>query len=199
MVIKAGIEAYLQYDKPSPDLKTRAQKMAGLLPMFFTAYIFKLGSGALLAVIFSYWTIPAFLAAMWLLRSFFPVFVSNLTLALHPIAMIRLRPVLKVRVSGKLTEFKFTEKERMKQLLFGNIGWFIVTIIGLIIAMILASTNPNMTLPTLTFSHETIISMKTYKLSEKALGSEDGPTQAFKILFSVFLTCGLASLGLIYR
>ena len=70
MVIKAGIETYFQYDKPSRDLQAAAKKIAGQLPMFITAYVSKLGSGALLAVIFSYWTIPAYLAAWWLLECY---------------------------------------------------------------------------------------------------------------------------------
>ena len=86
----------------------------------------------------------------------------------------------------------------MTHLLLVNVAWFIVTSIGLIIAMILASTSPNKNLQTLRFSYETIISMQTYKLSDTAIISEDGPTEAFKILFSVFLISGLASLGLIY-
>ena len=121
--------------------------------------------------------------------------LHRFALALHPIAMIRLPPVRKVRVNGKLTEFKFTEKERMKQLLFGNIGWFIVTSVGLIVAIILASTCPNAALWTLKFSHEIF---GTYKLSETAIVSEDGPTQAFKVLFSILLIFGFTSLGLIY-
>ena len=84
----------------------------------------------------------------------------------------------------------------MTHLLLVNVAWFIVTSIGLIIAMILASTSANKDLQTLKFSNKTIIA--TYKLSDTAIVSEDGPTEAFKILFSVFLTCGLASLGLIY-
>ena len=86
----------------------------------------------------------------------------------------------------------------MTHLLLVNVAWFISTSIGLIIAMILASTSPNKNLQTLRFSYGTIISMKTYKLSDTAIVSEDGPTEAFKILFSVFLISGLASLGLIY-
>ena len=96
-------------------------------------------------------------------------------------------------MSGKLTEFKFTEKERMKQLLFGNMAWFIVTSVGLIVAIILASTCPNTTLWTLKF-----FDFGTYKLSETAIVSEDGPTEAFKVLFSILLIFGFTSLGLIY-
>ncbi len=37
-----------------------------------------------------------------------------------------------------------------------------------------------------------------YKLSDKALVSKDGPTQAFKSLVPALLVCGAVSLGLIY-
>ena len=66
MLNKAGLESYLMYDKKSKDLKAGVQKVAALLPMFFFANAFKLGSGALLAVILHYGLIPGYVAACFL-------------------------------------------------------------------------------------------------------------------------------------
>ena len=64
MLNKAGLQSYLMYDKESQNLtKATVQKMAALLPMFITANAFKLGSGALLAVILTHWLIPVYVAA----------------------------------------------------------------------------------------------------------------------------------------
>merc|ERR550517_1701973 len=66
--------------------------------------------------------------------------------------------------------------------------------------MVLASTCPNTSIPILSFSVQnfTITFDKQYKLSDKAIVYEDGPTLAFEILLPVLFAFGLASLGLIY-
>ena len=113
VMIKAGIEAYLQCDKPSPDLQATAEKIAGLLPMFFTAYVFKLGSGALLAVIFSYWSILVYVAGLVIFAPVLPLLEKRLRLsltagfALHPLGIMR-RPPVRTHTG---------ERERMTHLL----------------------------------------------------------------------------------
>ena len=214
MLNKTGIESYLMYDKPSQDIKKTVQKIAGLLPMFLTATAFKLVSGALLCVIFSWWIIPVYIimcCSGWgvvichvkdrRLRHLYKV-----GLAVDPIALNRVRPKLKVlkdfdelmELKGK--KYTFTGRERMQQLFFANLGWFVGTSIFLITAIIMALTCPNTSFPTLSFSNEngTTALAKYYKLSDSAIVSEDGPTTGFKILLPVLLACGLTSLGLIY-
>ena len=214
MLNKTGIESYLMYDKPSQDIKKTVQKIAGLLPMFLTATAFKLVSGALLCVIFSWWIIPVYIimcCSGWgvvichvkdrRLRHLYKV-----GLGLHPIALSRVQPKVKVlkdfdelmELKGK--KYTFTGRERMQQLFFANLGWFVGTSIFLITAIIMALTCPNTSFPTLGFSNEngTTALAKYYKLSDSAIVSEDGPTTGFKILLPVLLACGLTSLGLIY-
>ena len=113
-------------------------------------------------------------------------------LALHPLAIHRIGPTW-----GK---WSYSEKERMQQLLFGNTAWFVGTSIFLIVAIVLASTCPSTSIPIISFSVQnfTITFDKQYKLSDKAIVSEDGPTLTFKILLPVLFSFGFASLGLIY-
>ena len=194
MLNKTGMETYLRYDKPSPNIKTTMQKIAGLLPMFLTANVFKLVSGALLSVIFSWWTIAAYLV-VWGSLEFVrwqiwrEKVLYKFDLALHPLGIVRAGP--------KFRELPYSEKERTQQLLFGNAAWFVGTSIFLIVAIVLASTCPNTSIPKASISIQNF-KMSKYKLSDKAIVSEEGPTLAFKILLPVLLAFGLASLGLIY-
>ena len=57
-----------------------------------------------------------------------------------------------------------------------------------------------MSIPTIGFSKQngTTTFDPWYKLSEKAIVSEDGPSLAFKILLPVLFACGITSLGFIY-
>ena len=179
MLNKAGLESYLMYDKKSKDLKAGVQKVAALLPMFFFANAFKLGSGALLAVILHYGLIPGYAAACFLGT---PLFFwkqrgrreRNLycqAFFLHPIAIFRAPPTLLKR--------RYTEKERTRQLLYGNVVWFVNTSILLISGSIMmASTKPTSRLTT--------------------IFSNTGLTLTYKILLPGILACGLISLGLIY-
>ena len=179
MLNKAGLESYLMYDKKSKDLKAGVQKVAALLPMFFFANAFKLGSGALLAVILHYGLIPGYVAACFLGT---PLFFwkhrgrrernsYRQAFFLHPIAIFRAPPTL--------LEWKYTEKERTRQLLYGNVVWFVNTSILLTSGSIMmASTKPTSRLTT--------------------IFSNTGPTLTYKILLPGLLACGLISLGLIY-
>ena len=70
--------------------------------MFITAYVFKIGSGALLAVIFSYWTILAYLAGVVIIAPVLPLLgkrIRKLRLyqgfAFHPLGIMRRPPVLR--------------------------------------------------------------------------------------------------------
>ena len=93
--------------------------------------------------------------------------------------------------------------ERQMQKLFSvNLGWSVGTTIFLIVAIVLALTCPNASIPTITFSklngNITFFSfLSHYKLSDTAIVSEDGPTLAFKILLPVLFACGITFLGLI--
>ena len=188
MLNKAGLQSYLMYDKESQNLtKATVQKMAALLPMFITANAFKLGSGALLAVILSHWLIPVYVVAclIWTpLRRWYwrgnrrEKYLYHKSFFLHPIAIFRAPPKFQKPTNQR---WIFTEKERTQHLLFGNAAWFVNTSILLIGAIILASTNP-----TLTVSHMTTIV------------SDKGPTLGGWIIFVALLVCGFASLGLIY-
>ena len=134
-------------------------------------------------------------------------------LGLHPMAIMRTGPTRR--------EWSYSEKERMKELLFGNAVWFVGTSIFLIVALVLASVYPNANIPTMGFltsqnntttdlpisQNYSMIDLPAspnnatkmwYKLSDKALVSKDGPTQAFKLLVPALLICGAVSLGLIY-
>ena len=91
----------------------------------------------------------------------------------------------------------------MQKLFSVNLGWCVGTSFFLIVALVLALTCPNASIPTITFSKLngsiTFFSfLSHYKLSDAAIVSEDGPTLAFKILLPVLFACGLISLGLIY-
>ena len=186
MLDKAGLQSYLMFDKQSPDLKSTVEKIAALLPMFITANAFKLGSGALLAVILTHWLIPVYIAACFIWT---PVrlrywredrrkrYLYHKSFFLHPIAIFRAPPKFEVR--GE--KWDFTEKERTLQLLFGNVAWFTNTLVLLIVALILVSTNPTLIDPDST----TIV-------------SDEGPTLSCWIIFIALLACGAGSLGLIY-
>ena len=199
MINKAGVEAYLRHETPGKDIKARVKKTLSLLPMFMTANAFKLISGSLLAVTFTYWILLAYEAALLLWLSIKALSTREdrekalyfRAFRLHPIAIIRARPAW-----GK---WSFTEKERMKQLLFGNVAWFLTTGIFLAIAMIVSLTRPNLSIPTIGFPNQNGTWNTWYKLSDRAIVSEAGPTMAFKILVPMLFACGLSSLGLIYR
>ena len=221
MLNKTGIESYLRFDEPSQEIKTTVRKIAGLLPMFLTGNFFKLVSGALLSATLYYWTVVAYMV-VWIPSSFVTSLIWRgrrertlylLMLGLHPLAVMRTGPTRR--------EWSFSEKERMQELLFGNAVWFVGTSIFLIVALVLASVYPSANITTIGFltsqsnttthlpispNYTTIdlpafqnnATKKWSKLSNKALVSKDGPTQAFKILVPALLVCGAVLLGLIY-
>ena len=102
MLNKAGLQSCLMYDKESQNLtKASVQKMAALLPMFITANAFKLGSGALLAVVLTHWLIPVYVAACLIWTPFRrwywrgnrrETYLYHKSFFLHPIAIFRAPP-----------------------------------------------------------------------------------------------------------
>ena len=96
MVNKAGVQSYLQYENPNQG-EENMSRTALQFTMFITANAFKLGSGALLVTIFSYWTILAyfFVVSHWRHMPF------------HPVALIRFGP----RLWAPWGNLEFSEEE----------------------------------------------------------------------------------------
>ena len=116
--------------------------------MFLTATVFKLVSGALLSVIFSWWIILAYLVLISLIFLLCRIWreerersLYSFWLPLHPLAILRAGP--------NIRGWSYSEKERMQQLLFGNAAWFVGTSFFLIGALVLASLCPNASIPTI--------------------------------------------------
>ena len=198
MVNKAGVQSYLQYENPN-QAEENMSRTALQFTMFITANAFKLGSGALLVTMFSYWTIPAY----------FTILLGGLVLAtfvnrpetrplhwrhmpFHPVALIRFGP----RLWAPWGNLEFSEEERMRSLFRGNLVWFAGTSLLLTAAFALAVFDPNMRIPTFDIKRGAVIE---YKLSDRGtLVTETGPSLTFILVFVALLASGLASLVLIH-